>query len=588
MDDCGNPVSPKCENDPFDLGVPKDLPNLTADVNWKHISDWAPDLEEVKRDDGGTAYAGRKSDIAQATLYHRGKPLRLDNHAFLLPIYNDEHPRVVLKCSRQVAKSTTLCNLQIIESLIRPYWRSLYVSPSALQTRQYSNEKLRPTLFDSPFVSKVFLGKGVTDQVFEKTLLNGAYLFLRYAFLTAARARGIPASRVLFDEAQDLLSENIKVISQSLSASRLAEGVEGMEMLAGTPLTFNNALETYWEWSTQKEWMTPCDCKLPRYWNFLDEKNIGKKGLVCKRCDKPLRAASGQWVTTSPGELYDGYHISQLMVPWKQSEAAWATEIVLPYEKWPASKFFNEILGFSYDSAGKPVSRTDIQQCCWPNNQYADVDSSKFHTGIYDRARQLRVFAGIDYGEGREEGERVAGKKKYASWTVLTLGAYVSGDMFWPFFMKKYVGREIDPEFILPEVIHLCSRWRVECVGADWGHGWGMNKRLFNALGAGRVMQFAYSHNLGERKRWDPDAYKWIVNRNAVLSDVFEEIKKQRFLFPVWQEFQPFATDIEAEYVEYNDTAGTMKYDHAMDTPDDALHSLAYCKLAADITLKRF
>ena len=96
--------------------------------------------------------------------------------------------------------STTVCNMQIIESIVHPHWRSLYVSPSALQTRQYSNEKLRPTIYDSPFIRQIFVGKGITDQVFEKTLLNGSYLFLRYAFLTAARARGIPASRVFFDE----------------------------------------------------------------------------------------------------------------------------------------------------------------------------------------------------------------------------------------------------------------------------------------------------------------------------------------------------------------------------------------------------
>ena len=43
-----------------------------------------------------------------------------------------------------------------------------------------------------------------------------------------------------------------------------------------------------------------------------------------------------------------------------------------------------------------------------------------------------------------------------------------------------------------------------------------------------------------------------------------------------------------AEYVEYNEMRGTMKYDHAIDEPDDALHSLIYCKLAADISYKRF
>jgi hypothetical protein len=564
-------------------------PNMVQNIDWNEEYDWQPRLREfVRGEDATSMYRGRKSDIAQAIIYHLGEPLRLENHAFMVPVYNDEDLRVVLKCSRQVAKTTTIAILQVVESVIRPHWRSLYVSPSALQTRVYSNEKLRPTIYDSPFLKDMYIGKGVTDQVFEKTLLNGSYMFLRYAFLTAARARGIPASRVFFDEAQDLYKDNIKIISQSLSASLLAAGVPGKELLAGTPLTLSNTLEEYWKWSTQNEWMVPCDCKLPTYWNYLDERCIGKKGLICSNCGKPINPAHGRWVTFDPGNYYVGYHISQLMVPWKQNEDAWRNEIVLPMEKWPSNKFHNEILGFSYDTALSPVSQMDIQQCCWPTKKAGTRDTS---TWIHKKPKEMngmRIFAGLDWGEGRAEGEVVHGKKKFASWTVLTLGMYITQDLFWPFYMKKYVEREIDPEFILPDVLNICGQWNVEMVGADWGHGWGMNSRLFQARGRDRVMQFAYSGSLGERKKWDGDAYKWIINRNAVLSQFFTDIKQQRFIFPQWANFEPFAKDILAEYVEYNDVTHNMKYDHPIDQPDDALHSLVYCKLAADIVYNKF
>lgn len=578
------------DRDPFDFEY-RDLgqPDMVQNVDWSKAYDWAPQLREIQAKGAKRpTFVGRKSDIAQAILYHLGRPLRLDNHAFMLPIYNSGHPRIVLKCSRQVSKSTTICNLQVTESVIRPHWRSLYVSPSALQTRQYSNEKLRPTVYDSPFIRNVFIGKGVTDQVFEKTILNGAYMFLRYAFLTAARARGIPASRLFFDEVQDLLKDNVKVISQSLSASRLAAGVQGAELLAGTPLTFSNTLEEYWQWSTQNEWLVPCDCKSPHYWNFLDDRCIGKESLVCSNCDKPINPARGQWVSFQPDEFYVGYHVSQLMVPWKQSPDAWRTEIVLPFEKWPDSKFNNEILGFSYDNASSPISRIDLQRNCWPSKQIKNIDSSKFTFKRTDSHRGMRIFAGIDWGEGREEGEIVGGRKKFASWTVLTLGGYINNEIFWPFLMKRYVGKDIDPELILPDVLHLCAYWNVEIIGADWGHGWGMNSRLFKARGREGVMQFAYSASLGERKRWDQNAFKFIVNRNAVLSQYFQSIKQDLFLFPEWEEFEPFAKDFLAEYVEYNDVTRTMKYDHPIDQPDDALHSNVYCKLAADIAMGIF
>jgi hypothetical protein len=561
---------------------------LVQRYDWSDAYNWSPSLRLLNVD-GRQKIQGRRSDIAQATLYHLGKPLRLDSHAFLLPVYNASDD-VVLKCGRQVAKSTTLSVIQVLEAITRPHGRSLYVSPSALQTRQYSNEKLRPTIYGSPWIVANLINKDVIDQVFEKTLSNGSYMFLRYAFLTAARARGIPASLVLFDEIQDLLKDNIKIISQSRSASRVAAGVRGRMILAGTPLTFAGTAEEYWRWSTQNEWFVPCDRHSPRYWNLLGVENIGKRGLICAKpgCGMPIDPTRGKWVMTVPDEVYKGYHVTQLMVPWMQSEEAWRSEIVLPLERWPQGKFYNEVLGLSFDSAGAPVTAVDLQRCCHPVKQIPNLNTSRFTFIRTPSHAGLRCFAGIDWGEGRQEGEIEKGKKRFASWTVLTLGAYVTQDLFWPFYMKRYVGKEIDPELIIPDVLNVCGQFHVEVLGADWGHGWGMNSRLFHARGRDRVMQFAYSTNLGERKRWDKDAYKFIINRNAILSSVFYDIKQERFVFPEWQEFEPFAKDILAEYVEYNERTKTMLYDHPIDQPDDALHSLVYCKLAADITLGRF
>jgi len=290
----------------------------------------------------------------------------------------------------------------------------------------------------------------------------------------------------------------------------------------------------------------------------------------------------------APGEHYVGYHVSQLMVPWKQTEEAWQNEIVHPFEKWPDGKFYNEILGLAFDTASAPVTRMDLQKCCYPIKKAAGRDSSRWIHQRGPDTSNLRIFAGVDWGEGRGEGEVAKGKKKFASWTVLTLGAYVDSETFWPFMMKRYVGREIDPELIIPDILHLCGHWNVEVIGADWGHGWGVNSRLIKNRGRQGVMQFAYSTSLGERKRWDPDAFKFIINRNSILSSVFSEMKQGRFLFPEWETFEPFAKDVLAEYVEYNERTRTMMYDHPIDQPDDGLHSLVYAKLAADITLGRY
>jgi hypothetical protein len=101
-------------------------------------------------------------------------------------------------------------------------------------------------------------------------------------------------------------------------------------------------------------------------------------------------------------------------------------------------------------------------------------------------------------------------------------------------------------------------------------------------------MQFLYSATLKERKKWDKQGFKWIVNRNSVMSDFFLAIKNEQFLFPPWELFEEYGKDILAEYVEFNDRKRTMLYDHPIDQPDDALHSLIYARLTADIMLGRF
>lgn len=588
-DGAGDGDDDELGNDPFDFSNIRDQPDMVSEIDWTDLYKWAPTLKQAIDEKTGKPYfLGRMSDIAQAIIHHNGKPLNLSNHAFMLPIYNYGDNDIVMKCGRQVAKTTTVAILQAIESIIRPFWKSLYVSPSTMQTRQYSNEKLRPTLHNSPFIKNYFLGKDCIDQVYEQTLTNGSYMFLRYAYLTAARARGIPASRVFFDETQDLISDNVKIISQSLSASRVSTGVTGRTLITGTPLTFSNTLEQYWGWSTQNEWLVPCDCKAPRFWNLLGVANIGKKGLICANCGKPIDPTKGQWISYAPGELYQGYRITQLMVPWMQKEEDWKKDILFPLEKWPESKLQNEIIGNSFDNATNPINKIDLVKCCYPQQQVSGVDTSRYldqrapaHSGVI-------TFAGIDWGEGRSDADASLGKKRFASWTVLTIGGYLNPNLYWIFFQKRYEGKEIDPESIVPDVLNWCGRFNVHCIGVDWGHGWGVNSKLMKHYGKNRVMQFNYSDNLGERKKWDREAYKWIINRNAVITDFVDTIRSHQLVLPAWEQFESFGKDMLAEYVEFNERTHRMRYDHPIDQPDDALHSSIYSKLTADIVMKRF
>jgi len=530
-----------------------------------------------------TIISATRSSVAQALLVHRRKPLRLDQHRFFLPVYDSSTQLTILKCGRQVAKSTTLANLMVAESIVYEAFRTLYVSPSSMQTRQFSNEKLTPTINDSPIVHDHFTDKKCIDQVYEKTFTNAAHIFLRYAFLSADRARGIPADRLYLDEIQDILKDNVKVIAESLSFSEYA-----YELYAGTPKTLDNTIEEYWQWSTQMEWAIPCNMHTPIHWNVLGLDNIGNDGLICGKCGNRIHPEEGRWVVTNPGGEYTGFHVTQLMVPWKQGGDRWKKDIVWKRDNWPPAVFYNEVLGESHDQASKPVTQTEIMQCCWPINKKSGIDSEHLILEPYRELLGRDNFGGVDWGEGRSEGKVVGGKKRHASFTVLTIGTFLDEDLFWPFFIKKYEGAEIDPEFVKEDIVRLFHRFNVKILGVDYGHGWGMNSHLINKLGRQRVMEFNYVGKMRERIKWDDLAFNFKVNRSMAISNYIDALKHQQIMYARWEEYARFAKDTLGVYIDYNERQKTMYYDHPIDQPDDAMHSQIYSRLAGMISQGRY
>ena len=525
----------------------------------------------------------KKSDAAQALLTHKRKPLRLDSHKFFIPVYDLNSKMMLLKCSRQVGKSVSLCNMILIESMAYEAFRTLYVSPSSMQTRQFSNEKLTPTINDTPLIKKYYQDKNCIQQVYEKTFTNAAHIFLRYAFLSPDRARGIPADRLCIDELQDILKDSVKVIAECLSFSRFQ-----YELYAGTPKSHDNTIEEYWGWSDQMEWAVPCDKHTPKHYNILGTANIGKKSLICDKCGGQIYPESGQWVVTNPGGEYTGFHVTQLMVPWKQGEDEWKKQIIFKYENWPEATFHNEVLGVSHDQASKPITQTEIMQCCHPVSKQHQIPSEHLILTPDQEVLKRANFAGVDWGEGRGEGKVEAGKKRHASWTVVTIGTFVNENLFWPYYMKRYTGKEIDPEFIKRDLVRLCNIFKVRIIGADWGHGWGMNSHLINYLGRDRVMEFQYVAKMKERIKFDKLSFTFRVNRSMAISNFLTAIKDQDILFPVWEEFKTFARDILGVYIDYNERLKTMYYDHPIDQPDDAMHSLIYARLAGLISMGKY
>lgn len=493
-------------------------------------------------------------------------------------IYDTGARRILLFCGRQVEKSTLLGNLALCYSCLVPSFKTLYVSPSATQTKTFSSDRIKEPIETSP-VLRSYTTTMLSQNIFEKQLVNRAKIVLRYAFLNADRCRGIPAWRLYVDELQDIIHDNIPIIEQNLSHA--PENWRSF-VYAGTPKTLDNTIEYYWSgitkhghsMSTQNQWVVPCNCKggeSGRFWNILGEKNIGKKGLSCERCGQLINPmhVDAQWARTVEDAIFEGYRIPQLMVPWRSWD-----EIFLDYGRYERPRFYNEVLGLSSDSGMRPLTMQNLRDCCSEK-----VSMHPRHLEVYQQKSVAEeVFAGIDWGTGEN------------TYTLLSLGMYIEGK-FRIFYLHRFVGEDLDPDIQIEKIVEILSTFNVLKIGTDYGGGYIQNRRLVQRFGpqpGGRVATYQYMARTKKKLEFDAKLGRFKVHRTEVMSDIFNAIKRQKIEFPRWDEFkEPFGTDMLNIFSEYNETLRMVQYDSSVGKPDDAFHSVLYCFLASMLVKPR-
>jgi len=276
----------------------------------------------------------------------RNRPYGYRQREWLRPLQNSKAHKKLLYTGRQVSKSTTDAVTILTDSAAYPDFQSTLVMPTEKQTLRFSSQRLRPLIQDSPRYRALWFDPGCTDQALTKSFVNGSIVNMGSAFQSADSMRGVSSDRLLLDEIQDLLTESVRVMEQTVSASPYR-----YYQYSGTPKTTSHAIESYWRRSTQNYWAVRCAAC--GYWNVpLGEPNLRPAGLSCAHCERLIDAGRGQWVCSFPDAEWEGWHISQLMcaapagwIPWEEIHAQYAGT-----EPWPRHTFFNEVLGFSMDT----------------------------------------------------------------------------------------------------------------------------------------------------------------------------------------------------------------------------------------------
>ena len=504
-------------------------------------------------------------------------PFSFEQRRYLKLPYNTPAKRQLFKCGRQVEKSTLLGNKCLSYCCIVNSFNVLYVSPTNQQTKTFSQDRLKEPVETSDIL-KAWTTTKLSDNVFLKKFINRSQITLRYAYHHADRVRGIPADMILIDELQDIITDNIGIIEECASHSPYK-----IFIYSGTPKSYDNAIEHYWtNFSTQSEWVVPCERHgTPGdsgtwHWNVLGENNIGREGLICEKCKNPINAMhpKAQWASMNPSikekmkDYYEGYRIPQLMVPW----LAWH-EILDKQYKHDRATFYNEVLGLSYDSGTRPLTRQDIIDNCKPGLLMTQE-------GLAEIQRRLGaaspVYAGIDWGTGE------------GTYTVLSLGAYID-DVFTIFYVHRFEGQEIEPPVQLDLIEQIIRNWRVQIVGTDYGGGFDRNDHLQRKFGTDRIWKYQYS-TPSQKVKWEPQLRRFLVHRTEVMSDMFNAIKRRNVVrFPDFSQFEdPFGKDFLNIFSEFNEQQRQVQYKKSPDCTDDTFHSFLLCFLASMIKHPRF
>ena len=496
-----------------------------------------------------------KSDFAESFLHLNGKILSLDDYPHLRAIYNLDHPKIVLQFSRQTAKSTTLANMMVTNSILTPYFKTLYISPSVDQTKVFSHDRVAPIMDSSPFVKKHYLSPSIVQNVFMKQLLNGSRMYLRYAYLDADRIRGYSADMNLFDEMQDQMEDNIGVIEETMSRSEYK-----YSMYVGTPKRSRGPLADRWEDSSKNEWMPKCEhCGK---WNLLDEDNIGLNGLICKKCGGELSAKRGQWVSTgSKGPELEGFRVCLLHfhdAPWVD----WKRDIIDKRERQSKALFYNETLALSYDAGITPITKDQLREVCTGGEMSAEPTE-------YDK--QQPCFLGIDYGPVNSE-------KSFTTISIVRMENGIPRILY----AKKYMGKQAEYSFIHDDIPELFKKWNCTHIASDYGMGEASNSEFRKRLGVEKVISFQHLPNQKELVRWNAKLPAYTLNRTQVMANFFSDFEKGNIILPKWDDnTDTFMQDILNIQIDYNEDTNVMRYINT--GPDDFYHATLFAALAGDL-----
>ena len=370
------------------------------------------------------------------------------------------------------------------------------------------------------------------DTYTEKFFQNDNRLWVDSNGQLAVRLQGLTLDCIFHDEVQRMLKDDIENGLRTLTASRYGPIGKGIQLYFGTPLNKGSYFWKLWNASDKRYYhlgCTNCGHYFMLYTPGSDDwEKIWVHGNIvqCPKCNtqqsKLDAVDNGKWIATQAkmdngaDPIYVGFHFNQFLIP------AFTKEVIQSenpkYNPTKSDRIWTtDILGEFYSGAAMPMTEEEVYQYCKNPNRACS-------SGVANN--DIQTFMGIDWG-GKEDNEESTGGQSFSTILVASAGKDGTFQIENAFKLKKN-----DLEYKKSVIREMYRRFNVKLTVADIGFGNDIVPELQREYQT-RFWGCFNSGTLIKPLKVVEDNLSIICNKDLVLDDIFNTMRKSKILFPL-------------------------------------------------------
>lgn len=321
-----------------------------------------------------------------------------DNHRYLLAIYMDMGPEIVVRKAAQTGLS--------VWSMLRVlYWlethqgrKAGYYVPTQELAQGMSKDRLSP-LMDSCASIKAISDPG--DKLNLKKV-GASSLYFNHIGGSASKD-SVPLDYLTFDEVRLMDTKDVFQTSH-----RIAHSPYKMKTYVSTVGMEGDTIDMFYQQGSRSSWVSRCNCSsgcnlattFPDCVVKDDAKRPGEFYFRCPKCKwEIVDPQNGYYLREDTSADFNSYHMSQLISKYRSLKDIWR-EFVTTTNK---SEFYNSCLGLPYvDSENVGVTRTQMEALVNNDLRWArdEVDRPVTAMGIDQGAGYIMCVI-ADYNKDR-------------------------------------------------------------------------------------------------------------------------------------------------------------------------------------------